>query len=54
MLNKQTVMSRMEEARAQGIPMTNYGLVIAYMNGILERSEKALAIHKPEQENNEA
>ena len=29
---------RQEEAAAQGIPLTNYGVAIAYMHGILRRS----------------
>ena len=38
MLNEREVTSRMERALAQGVPFTNYGLVIAEANGILERS----------------
>ena len=29
---------RLDCAREQGIPITNYGIAIAYMRGILERS----------------
>lgn len=39
MFNRQYVMSRIEEAKKQGVPMTNYGIVIAYLKGILEEIE---------------
>lgn len=38
MLTERAVKARMEIAEAQGVPMTNYGIAIAYMKGILERS----------------
>ncbi len=38
MLNEREMRYRMKCAKDQNIPMTNYGLVIAYMKGILERS----------------
>lgn len=38
MLNEREVRYRQKCAEDQGIPFTNYGTVIAYMNGILERS----------------
>lgn len=38
MLNKREVVYRMEQAIAQGVPFTNYGVAIAYMTGILRRS----------------
>ena len=38
MLGDNEVALRMKKAEAQGIPFTNYGTSIAYMNGILERS----------------
>ena len=37
MFNRKYVLSRIARARAQGIPMTNYGVAIAYMNGILDK-----------------
>lgn len=37
MFNRKYVMSRIERARRQGIPMTNYGVVIAYLAGILDK-----------------
>ncbi len=38
MITERDVMSRMEKAKTQNIPFTNYGITIAYMNGILKRS----------------
>lgn len=38
MLNEREVLSRRERAQVQGVPFTNYGLVIAQANGILKRS----------------
>ena len=40
MLTERTVKSRMEKANEAGVPMTNYGTVIAHVNGILDRSIK--------------
>lgn len=38
MLNEREMHSRRELADLNGVPFTNYGTVIAYMNGILKRS----------------
>lgn len=38
MINEREVMGRMERAKMQNIPFTNYGILIAYINGILKRS----------------
>lgn len=38
MLNEREVRCRMQCAVDAGVPITNYGIVIAYMKGILERS----------------
>lgn len=38
MLNQKEMKYRMEEAYRQEIPIVNYGIMIAYMKGILERS----------------
>ena len=38
MLTEGEMGARRREAEAQGIPMTNYGILIAYINGILSRS----------------
>ena len=40
MLNEREVINRADRAKEQGVPMTNYGTAIAYMNGILKRSLK--------------
>ncbi|MGE4274313.1 MAG: [FeFe] hydrogenase H-cluster maturation GTPase HydF [Desulfitobacterium sp.] len=42
MLNKKTMDSRIQQCQAKGIPITNYGIVIAYLNGILERATEIL------------
>lgn len=36
MFNRKYVMSRIDRAKQQSIPMTNYGVVIAHLTGILE------------------
>jgi [FeFe] hydrogenase H-cluster maturation GTPase HydF len=38
MLGERAVLSRMRQAAAQHVPVTNYGVAIAQMNGILARS----------------
>lgn len=38
MITERDVMSRMEKAKEENVPFTNYGITIAYMNGILKRS----------------
>ena len=40
MLNRREVEYRYRCAKDQNIPMTNYGIAIAYMNGILERASQ--------------
>lgn len=37
MFNRRTVMSRVRQAKAQGVPITNYGIAIAALTGILDR-----------------
>ena len=37
MFNRRAVLSRVRQAKAQGIPITNYGIAIAALGGILER-----------------
>ncbi len=46
MLNAREMKSRLLSASDQEIPMTNYGILIAYMKGILKRSMEALKIQK--------
>lgn len=36
MFNRTHIMSRINKAKKEGIPMTNYGIVMAYLNGILD------------------
>ena len=43
-LNEREMKYRLKCAEDQNIPMTNYGICIAYMNGILERSIRPLII----------
>jgi [FeFe] hydrogenase H-cluster maturation GTPase HydF len=37
MFNRKHVLSRIERARAQGVPITNYGVILAALTGILSR-----------------
>ncbi|MEY8523889.1 [FeFe] hydrogenase H-cluster maturation GTPase HydF [Lachnospiraceae bacterium 38-10] len=38
MLNRREMQYRLERCREQGVPVTNYGVLIARLNGILERA----------------
>ncbi len=42
MLPENEIKSRIDSAKEAGVPVTNYGILIAYLNGILERSVKPL------------
>lgn len=44
MFNRKYVMSRIESAKLQNVPVTNYGVAIAWLNGILDK------VTLPEQE----
>ena len=37
MFNRHTVLSRVRQAKAQGVPITNYGIAIAALTGIMDR-----------------
>lgn len=37
MFNRKLVLSRIEKAASQGVPMSNYGVVIAHLSGILDK-----------------
>lgn len=37
MFNRKHVLSRVERARSQGVPMCNYGVTIAHLSGILDK-----------------
>ena len=47
MLNEREMKYRRRLASEQNIPMTNYGILIAYMNGILERSIEIIPEMRP-------
>lgn len=49
MLGDKEVMSRMEKSQKSGIPITNYGIAIAHMNGILKRSTEIIYRKKDEE-----
>ncbi len=57
MWNRQEMLNRIRECHRQGVPITNYGLVIAYALGILERAlepfPEALAAYKEAQRENQ-
>ena len=40
MFNRKYVMERVKKAKEKNIPMTNYGIVLAYLNGILDKIYK--------------
>lgn len=44
MLNEREMRFRIQSAIDAGVPVTNYGMAIAYVHGILERSLEALSI----------
>ena len=44
MLNEMQMSSRIKQCKEQGVPVTNYGMAIAYMNGILPRSLAPLGL----------
>ena len=37
MTNRRQILSRISRAQSQGVPITNYGIAIAYLKGILDR-----------------
>ena len=44
MVNRRSILSRIADARGQNVPITNYGMIIAYMHGILERALKPFGL----------
>lgn len=44
MINRANMLSRIAAAKAQAVPMVNYGMLIAYVNGILAKSLKPFII----------
>jgi len=45
MLNRREMLHRINSAKKKGLPITNYGVLIAYMTGILERVVAPLGIN---------
>jgi hypothetical protein len=54
MWNRREMLNRIRECQRQAVPITNYGLVIAYALGILERAlepfPEALSAYKEERQ----
>ena len=46
MLTRKQVLNRIKHATDQNIPITNYGMAIAYVNGIFERATAPFLKHK--------
>ena len=46
MLNDKEMIYRKEEALKKNIPFTNYGIVLAYLNNILDRAVSPFTLHK--------
>lgn len=44
MTNRREILSRIETANSKGVPITNYGITIAYCLGILERAAKSFGL----------
>ena len=38
MINRKTILNRIKRCNRENVPITNYGLVLAYLTGILDRS----------------
>ena len=47
MLNEREMLSRMKQAETAGVAFTNYGTLIAQINGILDRSLEIFYDEKP-------
>jgi [FeFe] hydrogenase H-cluster maturation GTPase HydF len=45
-LNRREVCYRQQQARIEGIPMTNYGITLAYVHGILDRALEPFPLAK--------
>lgn len=44
MLNRRAMLYRISQAQAAGVPMVNYGVLIAYLHGILDRALEPFAL----------
>ena len=42
MINEREMKARLAAARNAGVPVTNYGILLAHLNGILERALQPL------------
>ena len=38
MINKKTIQNRLEIFEEKGVPVTNYGVILAYLTGIADRA----------------
>ncbi len=38
MINRKTVINRIDQCRSKGVAITNYGVILAYLTGILDRT----------------
>lgn len=48
MINKKTIQNRLELFEKESLPVTNYGVILAYLNGILERAADIFKINETE------
>ena len=48
MLNRREMLSRIGAARAAGVPIVNYGVLLALLNGILDRALEPIVAHSDE------
>lgn len=46
MINSRSMCNRIEFCKESGVPITNYGVVLAYVNGIAERSSELFEVKK--------
>lgn len=38
MINRKAMLKRIDDAKVYQVPMVNYGILIAYLNGMLDRA----------------
>ena len=46
MVNRQLIVNRIEQAETSNVPITNYGIILAFMSGIVERAIKPVPTHQ--------
>ena len=44
MINSRAIRNRITVCREHGIPISNYGVILAYVNGITERSRMVFGL----------